>query len=208
MMFLRIAIIDPNELSRHGLQHLLQDQGRSVKIYACPSGFETTHVDHPFHLVLLDDAPFTAAELWQLLERWQQLPAVGVILVSGNLSTRYVQQLIRHGIAGYIARHDLSRTTLHACLATVSQRQVFISPHAATELYRRDLHALDLGLRRVDLDVLYGLVEGLNIQEIALRLGLNDAAIYRARNRLRKTLGAPTNEQLIIAAARQGLLDL
>jgi len=57
------------------------------------------------------------------------------------------------------------------------------------------------------MDVIHALDRGMNTQETALQLGLDVRTIYRSKRNLRQVLGVKTNEQILDAARRRGLLD-
>lgn len=211
MLPIQIAIVDSDELSRHGLQHIITTERRwqTLSLFTDLPSFEATLQTTLVNMVILDDTLLLVNETDGLLERWQTIcQGLAVIVLSQYLGSHYIQQLFAQGVFGFILRRDCTRNTVLACLETVSRRQYYISPEASAELFRRDQHAADFGLRRTDMDVLHGLYEGLTTQEIALRTRLDERSIYRARQRLRIALGARTSEQIISLAFQRGLLAL
>ncbi|HEX2619337.1 MAG TPA: hypothetical protein VHL11_04295 [Phototrophicaceae bacterium] len=211
MQSIQIAIVDPDELSRHGLQNMILEdrRWRPMSLFGDVGTFETSLQTHTVNIVLLDDTLPRVSEPRSLVDRWQMAsPGLIVVMLSQRLSSLYIQQLFTYGVMGFIHRRDCTKNTVLACLETVSRLQHYISPQASAELYRRDTQAATLGLRRTDIDVLHGLFEGLTTQEIALRIGLDERSIYRSRYRLRTVLGARTSEQIIALAIKNGLLDL
>lgn len=210
MQSFRVAIVDPDELRRCGLIHMMSSDSRwrAMNYTGDLSSFEAYLKEQPVSIVIIDDSAAPTLDLCAILERWLTVcPSMHMVILSQNLSTRHIQRLFACGVLGYIHRPDCTRETLLACLSSVSRHQAYISPRASAELYRRDAIASEFGLRKMDMDVLKCLQQGLNTQEIAIHLQLDERSIYRSRQRLRKALDVRTNEQLIPAAMRNGLLD-
>jgi DNA-binding NarL/FixJ family response regulator len=206
----RVAIVDPDELKRHGLTHMMSTDSRWRLVLSTDdySTFERYLKENPVNIAILEDVVSPLIDLWGMLERWRNVsPILHIIVLSQNLSTRHIQRLFSTGVLGYIHRPDCTKETLLACLTTVSRNQAYVSPQASAELYKRDAVATEFGLRKTDIDVLKCIQGGLNTQEIAVQLQLDERSVYRSRNRLRKALDVRTNEQLIPAAMRSGLLD-
>ncbi|MEQ8673711.1 MAG: LuxR C-terminal-related transcriptional regulator [Aggregatilineales bacterium] len=83
----------------------------------------------------------------------------------------------------------------------------YVSPKAAalTYMMRRQT---SLSLTETDRDVLWLLAEGYNTQKIAAMADLTTRSVYRIREKLRKILNVKTNEQIVDAARKRGLLDI
>jgi DNA-binding NarL/FixJ family response regulator len=210
MRSIPIAIVEPDELNQYGIQNMLEDSPRwhVANVSARVHSFFASLKSIPVEIVLINDALPPATDVWSILaDCYENLPRLQIVILSQQLSTHYIQRLFRQGVMGFIHRPDCTRSTLLACLDIIGRNKQYVSPAASAELYRRSMDAHTLGLRKVDLDVLKCMHEGLNTQEIALRLGLGERTIYRSRSRLRNVLNVRTNEQLIAAAIRRGLID-
>lgn len=211
MQSLLMAILEPNELSRHGLKLMIGGTGRKVHIVGVFSDVESCDLylkEHPVHVLLLDETLPRKLEIWSVLEHWKTLrPGMAMVVLSDTLSDRHVEKLFWYGVMAYIHRDDCTLSTLTACLDAVCQKRRYVSPFASAELYTRQAQATAEKLSHVDIDVVYALDQGLNTQETALQLGLDVRTIYRRKRNLRQVLGVKTNEQILDAARRRGLLD-
>lgn len=211
MQFLQMAILEPNELTRHGLQLMISSTERKVRIvglFGDVQSCDTYLKDNSVHILLLDEVLSRNLDFWLLIERWRIIrPNMAMIVLSDTLSTRYVENLFKYGVVGYIHRDDCVSSTLAACLDAISKRRAYVSPCASATLYTRQALANTEKISRVDIDVIYALDQGLNTQETALKLGLDVRTIYRSKQKLRQFLGVKTNEQILDAARRRGLLD-
>lgn len=211
MQSLQVVIFEPNEVTRHGLQMMLGSVDRKLQIcgtFGDVQSCEAYLKEHNSHALLLDESLPRSIDLWSLIERWRALrPGSALIVLSDTLSVRHVERLFQSGVLGYIYREDCVKSTLSACLEAVLHKHAYVSPRASAALYQRQAHAHTHGLSRVDIDVIHALDQGMNTQETAQRLGLDVRTIYRSKNNLRQVLGVKTNEQILDAARRRGLLD-
>ncbi|CAG0956356.1 Transcriptional regulatory protein UhpA [Anaerolineae bacterium] len=211
MQSLQMAIFEPNELTRHGLQLMLGCVEQKVHIAGSFSDYQSCDAylkENMVQVLLFDETLPRHLDLWTLVERWRTLrPSMSLVVLSEALSIRHIEKLFRQGVIGYIHRDDCVKSTLSACLEAVAQKQAYVSPRASAALYRRQAHASAQSLSRVDIDVIHALDQGLNTQETALQIGLDVRTIYRSKNNLRQVLGVKTNEQILDAARRRGLVE-
>jgi DNA-binding NarL/FixJ family response regulator len=211
MQAFQMAILEPNELTRHGLQLMIANAECRVRIGGVFSDVQSCDAyirEHPVHVLLLDEVLPRNVDIGALIERWKAVrPSMSIIVLSDTLSTRHIERLFKYGVMGYIHRDDCVRSTVSACLETVMQKHAYVSPRASASLYKRHAQASGDDLSRVDIDVIHALDQGLNTQETAMQLGLDVRTIYRSKNKLRRVLGVKTNEQILDAARRGGLID-
>ena len=211
MQALQMVIFEPNELIRHGLQLMIGNVDQKLRLSGTFGDLQSCDAfirDNVVHVLLLDEALPRHLELWSLIERWRTLrPSISIIVLSDTLSIQHVESLFRDGVLGYIHREDCVRSTLSACLEAVIQKRAYVSPRASAALFKRQADASAQGLSRLDIDVIHALDQGMNAQETAFQLGLDVRTIYRSKHNLRQVLGVKTNEQILDAARRRGLLD-
>jgi DNA-binding NarL/FixJ family response regulator len=158
------------------------------------------------NVMLLDDALPGHLTPAQIVGSFHDLyPALRIIILSDTLSEFYVQRLLNQGASGFIYKADRLEDTLAASIQTVADGHIFLSPRASALPYGRSM--TDGQLNRTDLEVLDLMAQGYTVQEIAARVGIVDRSVYRIRARLRRYLDVCTNEQVIEAAFRRGLLN-
>lgn len=208
MMPLRVVIMDGNDISRHGLEVLVKQRAewQIVGAVTAPDGvlpLLETGVD----VLLLDDANLSTWDVTPFITSLRRSqPSLKVIVVSHHLVAPYIEALIQAGVAGYVFIEDRVGKRLTRALELALEGELYLSPRALLLSYsfRPALEAEHLNER--EWQVLRMLHEGLTVQESAARLGVSDAAIYRARRKLRTVLHVRTNEQIVEAALRRGLL--
>jgi DNA-binding NarL/FixJ family response regulator len=203
---IKLVVVSANDLVRSGIQMLIFP-AQSVEIM---ESFTTVYECEQFlkqqraHVLLLDDALPGHLPPTQIIKALKDLqPTLHIIVLSDYLSEYYVQRLIDHGANGFIYKEDRLQDVLVAGIKAVAEGHIFLSPQASALPYGR---AHDGQLNRTDLEVLHLIAKGHTVQEISIRVGIVDRSVYRIRAKLRQHLGVRTNEQVVEAALRKGLL--
>lgn len=208
---IRVVIVDANDLIRHGIVQMIQRGDGRITImgaYATlPQMRDALRMD-PVDILLLDDTLPTVRKVGDLiLELKDQHPHLSIVVTSDRLSGLYVQRLLESGATGFIYKVDRLQGLLVPALEMIRNGSLYVSPKAAalTYMMRRQT---SLRLTETDRDVLWLISEGHNIQEIAAIAELTTRSVYRIREKLRKILNVKTNEQIVDAARKRGLLDI
>jgi len=203
---IKLVIVTTNDLIRSGIQMLIQ-AAPAIEIertFSTVQACEQYLRDNRPHVLLLDDAlPGYLSPHHVLKSLRETRPTLNVLILSDYLSEYYVQRLMGQGASGFIYKDDHLEDTLVAGIKTVAQGHIFLSPQVSALPYGR----IDTsGLNRTDLEVLQLLARGYTVQEISALVGIVDRSVYRIRGKLRRYLNVRTNEQLVEAAQRRGLL--
>jgi DNA-binding NarL/FixJ family response regulator len=209
MPHIRVIVIDPHDLSRNGLQRILQQVSwlRIVGVYAALEGAERALMREQPHIVLLDDSLTGAHDLGRVVERLVAgCPDAAIMVLSSRLNGRYIQRLLLEGVSGFIYREDRLEETLSTGIETVQSGHLYVSPRASGLVFADcAAHTLDQ-LNPTNLEVLHLIASGLAVKEIASRLTLTQRSVYRIRTKLRTALGVHSDVHLLDAARTQGLL--
>jgi len=202
----KLVIVTANDLIRSGIQMLLQATPaiKIVQTFSSVQACEQYLQENRPHVLLLDDAlPGYLSPHDVLKSLHETRPALNTLILSDYLSEHYVQRLIGKGASGFIYKDDHLEDTLVVGIKTVAQGHIFLSPQVSALPYGR----IDMtGLNRTDLEVLQLIARGYTVQEISALVGIVDRSVYRIRGKLRRYLDVRTNEQLVEAAHRRGLL--
>lgn len=208
MRSIKIVIVDRNDITRKGMQALVSDASPTYEIVgafthlreSCPC-LQVQAVD----LLIVDDTTIHTIEIVRLVTRCYELhPGLRLLILSQRRDGDYIQQVTRHGSAGFILKNgELHEPLLTAVKMMGSSKYPFISPEAVRLLGSRHDGKLD----HRDLEVLRLLDSELSMKEIAQRLNVSDKTIYRIRQKLKEVLGVRNNESIVDAARKKGLLD-
>jgi len=202
-------VVDANGILRNGIQRLLERT-------ALPGSTVEALEDLPddvallagYDLLLLDDGKFTTTRLIEILQTLQkQHPALKVIILSQRLVITHIRQVVQSGVLGLIYKEDNLEHTLVLGVNSVRRDLVYLSPRISERLAAVSQYLSVGDLLPFDLQVLRLMAEGCTVAQMALRLSASKRSVYRSREKLRDVLDVPTNDKIIDAARRQGLLD-
>lgn len=208
MRQIQIVIVDRNDITRLGMQAIVNDAGMP---YTAAAAFaRLREIDpfldtHPVDLMILDDQTIHPKEVTNLVTLcYHRFPEVGVIVMSQRRQSAYIQGVMRWGNASFILKNGDVQEQLLKALLLISSRYPFISPAAFKLMNCGPPPALD----PQDWDVLRLTEQGLRAQAISDILGISLKTVYRVRARLKQLLEADNNESIVDAARKQGLLGL
>lgn len=207
MQPIRIAILDVNDLSRHGLQALVEKQTNATLIGAFDSlaALETCLQDKEVDILLLDDTlPRTRAIDPVIDELHARAPALQIVVLSKHLNQPYIQSVLQHHVQGYIYKEEQLAEILAHAFQMIRKGHLYLSPQVSALPYTLHKTFAQEKLQTRDLNVLHLMHAGKNVQEIAMQLDTSDRVIYHIQSKLRSALGVPTNELIVIEAAKRG----
>ena len=206
----QVAIVDSNDLSRHGIRAMLEKAAQKVKIvgvYETVQILETRLRERPIDVLLLDDLLPQTISIGKVFGDLRAIDSsIQVIVLSHNLNVSYIQSVLRQGAHGYVYKEDRLETNLIYGIELVRRGILYLSPHVAALPYTGKAQHKSDRLNSRDLSVLQLMRNGKNVQEIAMTLAVNDRAIYRSQQKLREALGVRTTELIVAVAAQKGLI--
>lgn len=208
----RVGIVDDHALFRDGLVLTVRERGAHRVVLACADLGELAEwldrhprTTHPQVLLLdlqLGGRLVTVAEVEELLAQ-----GLRVLIVSGAGEGALVQDLLRAGVSGFVAKEDSARELL-AAIEAAATGNTWTSRELA-EIVARDPRRPALSPRELEAVTLYA--GGLTMTAVARRMGVGyDTAreyVERARRKW-DDLGRDvrTKTELYEAARRDGLL--
>lgn len=208
---LRLMIVDASDLARNGIVQLIRQSDANITLlgaYATLEACEPYLQQTPVHILLLDDNLPTSKDIMDVVQLLhQRYQGTSIVILSQRLSGRYVQRLLSAGVSGFIYKEDhLEKTLVHG-LQLVRNGHLYVSPRVAAFTYATR-EQIDFHLNETDREVLSLMAQGHNPQEIASVASLSIRSVYRIRRKLKQSLGVRTNEQIVDAARKKGLLDI
>jgi two-component system invasion response regulator UvrY len=210
MQSIRIAIMDRNDLSRHGLQALVEKLAPAVRlvgVYTSLTALEEGLRGREVDVLLLDDLLPQTLSIHTVVTRLHAFcPSLQILVVSQNLSMGYIQDLLQNEVRGFIYKEERFSDILNHAIHVVHARQPYLSPQASVLPYNGTLISPHPKLKTRDLNVLYLMHEGKTVQEIAMKLYVSDRMVYESQAKLRRALGVPTTELIVAAALKKGWL--
>ncbi|MDX2137276.1 MAG: hypothetical protein SF123_04215 [Chloroflexota bacterium] len=206
-----VAIMDINDLSRHGLAALVQHHVPDTKVVG---SFDSIHLlkthlhQNPVDVLLLDDCIPQTSSVTGVIEGLLEIcPKMRIIIMSYKLNVSYIQNVIQRRIGGYIYKDERLGDVLCHAFDCIRQGTLYLSPKVAALPYTHALTEMHPKVQSGELDVLHLMYAGNQVKTIAAMLGVTDRVVYERQRKLRKALGVPTTELIVAAAIKQGWLS-
>ena len=208
MQPIRVAIMDVSDLSRHGLQALVEKITPNATLVGAFANLQTlenclseTEVD----VLLLDDMLPQMLSITSVVDTLRAIrPALQILILSQKLNVVYIQSVLQRHVNGYIYKEDQLADILAHAIQMIRRGQLYLSPQVSALPYTGVHAAPQQKLNSRDLSVLSLMNAGKTVQEMSARLDVSDRVIYGSQSKLRKALGVPTNELIVAAAAKKG----
>ena len=207
MQPIRIAIMDVSDLSRYGLQALVQKLVPDVKLvgtFSNLSALEDLLDQSEVDVLLLDDMLPQTLYIGSAINHLHTLrPAMNILVISHKLNVSYIQDIFRHCVSGYIYKEERLNDILAHAFQIVRQGKVYMSPQVSVLPYTSPLATPNAKLSTRDLNVLHLMHAGKSVQEMSIRLEVSNRVIYDCQKKLRQALGVPTTELIVAAAVKK-----
>ena len=207
MVGIQTVIVATDDLVRCGIQKIIEEAQYNFRVvgsFASIIELEQYLGQSQQQLILLlDDTGSQFKPILKVKQLATQHPHLKIIVISDLLQETYIQQLVQNGAQGFLYRKDHLKENLVGCILTVLDNTLSLSPKASGLPYSR---SKCIQLNDTDRTVLTLLEKGNSAQEIAIQLNVTSRTVYRVRTKLRNYLNVRTNEQIVEAARKKGLL--
>jgi len=214
---MHILIVDDHPLFIKGIQALIGELHPAVETtgaHTIAAALEiATRVD--VDLVMLDLKLPGTKDLEALVQMRAALPAIPIVVVSGNDDPHYVWRAIDLGAAGYIPKDTEQPLMVHA-LQVVLARGVYLPPHAlrhdvaatsATTLGGIASRPATPALSERQIAVLQGLLQGKSNKVIARDLNIAEGTVKAHLWSIYQSLGVSSRLQAMAKAHELRLVD-
>lgn len=204
---IRVAIVDPHQIVRDGLQAIIESDGGLVvdgSFGDAVTAVESLNMSPPDVVITAADLPdCTGAEFITRIKRdW---PDVRVVTLTGSHADAELLLALEAGTDGFVYKEEPGKRVVLA-IHEVLQGNAYVSPLAARRM--RDLAlAEDRGaLSPRELEVLVSMHDGLTTAEIAGRLCVSESTVKTHLGGIYRKLDAHNRVSASREAERRGIL--
>ncbi len=207
---MRVLIVDDHDLFARSLQRLLDDLDHIdvVGIATRVSGLaEQCAADRP-DVALVDwNLPDgTGASAIGELRRAD--PEIRIVVLTGERDADVVVSALAAGCDGFVTK-DRAPEELIASLESAHRGEVQLTAAAVRSGVEQDQRRTDdLGLSEREIEVVRLLADSLSNSAIAERLYLSPNTVRNHVQRISRKLGVNSRLEIVVTAARAGLVDL
>ena len=196
---MKILLVDDHALFREGLKCLLPGLDAGLELDeagTCAEALERA-ATHSYDLVLFDLKMPGLNGLDALTALRDAVPAVPVVVLSGEDDPRTIRAAIERGAMGFIPKSSTPELLIQA-LRLVLANGVYLPPTA--------LHDETMpGITPRQREVLHRVIQGKTNKVIARELGISDGTVKEHLKAVLRSLGAHTRTEAVYVAAKLGL---
>ncbi|MCB1324352.1 MAG: response regulator transcription factor [Spirochaetales bacterium] len=212
----RVYLADDHRILREGVRHILSEISGCEVVGEAGDGrqaLQEIEEIKPDVAVLDISMPnLTGIEISRQLRRYH--PEIKIIILSRHDNEEYIEQLLKHGVDGYVLKDDAGDDLLRAVEAVVKGEK-YLSPRIASKVVR-DLQrpartpAADspfVLLTNREREILKLIAEGKTNEEIARALWISPRTAKAHRANIMKKLDVHKVTELVRYAIRSGLVE-
>lgn len=204
---MKILVVDDHALIREGLRQVLRGLENDVDVLeagSCARAFELAHQEPELDLVLLDYHLPDMNGLEALDVFGRQHPALPIIVLSGSVNPRVMQQVMHKGAAAFLTKSGMSDELLSVTRLVLAGG---IHMPALPRLMDDDVTMAQLPsalLTPRQEEVLQLLLDGYTNKEIGRMLYLSEETVKNHVSSILRNFGVTTRTQAVLAAKRHG----
>ncbi|MDP3699554.1 MAG: response regulator transcription factor [Hylemonella sp.] len=204
---MKILVVDDHALVREGLRQVLRGLEDDVEVReagSCARAFELAQQEPDLDLVLLDYhlPDMNGLEALDVFAR--QHPALPIIVLSGSVNPRIMQQVMLKGAAAFLTKSGMSDELLSVTrLVLAGGVHMPVLPWVmGDEVTPAELPSPLLTPRQEE--VLQLLLDGYSNKEIGRMLYLSEETVKNHVSNILRGFGVTTRTQAVLAAKRHG----
>ena len=211
-MLISALIVEDHDVTRQGLQHLLENQLEARVVATTGDGLEAISLleEHEPDLLVLD-LGLPSLNGLDILRRIRSLNlATKVVVLSMHGEDSYVTEAFRLGAKGYVLKGSpLSELT--EAIKSIVKGEKYVSSDLSEDLITTDPVDADVGDRYDTLtdrerEVLQLTAEGNTSREIGERLGISHRTVEKHRENIQAKLELRNTVEMAAYAHQRGLL--
>lgn len=199
---MKILVVDDHALIREGLRQVLRGLAEDVEVLeasSCARAFEVANAEPQLDLVLLDYHLPDMSGLEALDVFASNHPELPIIVLSGSVNPRVMQQVMNKGASAFLTKSGMSdellnvtRLVLAGGVQTPTLPKSVDAPHPAPAFTPRQEEVLQL------------LLDGYSNKEIGRKLVLSQETVKNHVSGILRGFGVTTRTQAVLAANRLG----
>lgn len=209
----RILVAEDHTVVREGLVRILEEGGECRVVAEAGDGLEAVEKAIEAHpdVAVVDLSMPRLSGLETVRRIREAVPRTQVLVLTVHDEEEYILPAVRAGAAGYLVKDSAAAELLAAVRALVAG-QGYFGPQAARALAEQYRHPERGGsdpyqdLTPREREVFHLVVEGGTTKEIAARLGISVKTADNHRYRMMGKLGVHNTAEVVLYAARHGLL--
>jgi len=134
-------------------------------------------------------------------------PKLRIVVLVARITTGHIEELSKMGVMGFMCKDEPLGDFFVGAVHAVKRGDVYISPQTARTLLLANNGQAQVSLSPLQLQVIQHMSHYKSPQEIAQNMNTTPSSIYNLQYRLRSLLGVHNNGEVLIEAAKLGLIQ-
>lgn len=215
-MDIKILLADDHEITRDGLAALIEKEEGMTVVAQAKNGREAVEktLDHSPDVIVMDIHMPELNGIEATRQILLEMPHVKIITLSMYSEKRYITNMLKAGVAGYLLKNDAFEELVRAIRAVVNN-QGYLSPKIAHIVMKEyavaandNIQSQMSSLTKRERELLQLIAEGRTNNEIADRLCVSVKTVASHRGSLKEKLNIKSIAELTKIAIREGLVSL
>lgn len=203
---IKAAVVDDHDLTRIAVEEILNRASDIHFAGSFTSVGTLLESAQEVDVILLGDGLSQTNALAVLARLSEERPDIRVIVLGRQWTEAGIRAALECGAVGVMDRDELLHDLLAVGVRRVYARQQFLSPAVATVALAYTNTSDTPTLTERELEVVQLMRDGATPKAIAVALSIQLRTVYRKQETLREKLGVQTNEQIVHAAIKHGLI--
>ncbi|NCT57393.1 MAG: UvrY/SirA/GacA family response regulator transcription factor [Legionella sp.] len=206
---IKVLIVDDHELVRMGIRRLL-DNLPDIQVIAEAENGEAALKQAKSYMpdVVLLDMKMPGMDGWEVTRRLKKCHSdIKIIVLTAATTDPLPTRILQLGAMGYLTK-DSAAEEMVTAIRKVSQGQRYLSAEIAQKIALESLNPTDISplddLSKREMQVMFMIIEGLTVNQIAERLFLSPKTIGTYRYRMFEKLGIQNDVELTHLAMKYG----
>ena len=203
---MNVLIADDHELLAEAVaQSLSRNEGLSAVVATSLAGTMDELSSHEYDIVLLDLRMPGMMGLSSVESVLKRAPGVNVVLFTGQIDRRFLDDAVKLGVKGYIPK-SMPLKSLDVSLRLIYSGQTFIPHHQPQESQLNASNLTSEPLVERELFVLRLAADGMINKEIARDLGISEAQVKMIMRQVCQKLGARNRAHACVVSRERMLI--
>jgi len=209
---IKVLIVDDHELVRMGIRHLL-NHVPDIHVVAEAENGELALKQAKSHTpdVVLLDMKMPGMDGWEVTRRLKKVsPNINIIVLTAATTDPLPTRILQLGAMGYLTK-DSAAEEMIAAIRKVFRGERYLSTEIAQKIALESLNPTEASplddLSEREMQVMFMITEGLNVNQIAERLFLSPKTVGTYRYRMFEKLGIKNDVELTHLAMKHGAFE-
>jgi DNA-binding NarL/FixJ family response regulator len=207
-MTTKLAVVDAAQVIHAGIREIVSttDTIQLVGTWEALEPFLVFMKEGVVDVLLLGDNVSKLSLRKLTVQILNQHPRLKIVVLVVRITTAHIEELSKMGVTGFMYKDEALSDFFVGAVHAVKRGDVYISPQTARTLLLANNGQTQVSISPLQMQVLQHMSDYKSPQEIAQKMNTSVSSIYNHLYRLRILLGVSNNGEILIEAAKRGLI--